>query len=131
MRALLLLVLLLPLVLARAQLPPPDPPEPRLLLFTRTAGFRHDAIPAATSAIARLGAEHGFAVDATEDPAAFDDATLGGYAAVAFLLTTGDVLTPDGRAAFERYLRAGHGYVGVHSASDTEYGWPWYGGLVG
>jgi len=132
MRALLLVVVLLPLLLVRAQVSPsPNDDRPRVLLFSRTTGFRHDAIPVAASAIARLGADNGFAVDLTEDPAAFDDATLGGYAAVVFLLTTGDVLAPDGRAAFERYVRAGHGYAGVHSATDTEYGWPWYGGLVG
>jgi hypothetical protein len=129
-RALLLVVVLLPLVLVRAPVPP-DEARPRVLLYSRTTGFRHDAIPAATAAIARLGAESGFAVDSTEDPATFADANLGRYAAVVFLLTTGDVLDADGRAAFERYLRGSRGYVGVHSASDTEYGWPWYGGLVG
>jgi type 1 glutamine amidotransferase len=103
----------------------------RVLVFSRTAGFRHDAIPDAVAAIGTLGVEHGFAVDATEDPAVFDDAQLARYRAVVFLLTTGDVLDPGQRAAFERYIRAGNGYVGVHSASDTEYGWPWYGGLVG
>ena len=114
---------------ARAQ----DAPAaaPRVLVFSRTTGFRHDAIPAAVAAVRQLGDEHGFAVDATEDPTAFDDARLAPYAAVVFLLTTGDVLDADGRAAFERYVRAGHGYVGVHSATDTEYGWAWYGELVG
>jgi len=70
-------------------------------------------------------------VDATEHPAVFDDALLAPYRAVVFLLTTGDVLDPKQQAAFEYYIRAGNGYVGVHSASDTEYDWPWYGALVG
>src|SRR5437763_16914639 len=106
MRALLLAVVLLPLLFVRAQAPPsPDDARPRVLLFSRTTGFRHDAIPVAASAIARLGADNGFAVDLTEDPAAFDDATLGGHAAVVFLLTTGDVLDADGRPAFHRYVR--------------------------
>ena len=48
-----------------------------------------------------------------------------------WLSTTGDVLDADQQAAFERYIRAGGGYVGVHAASDTEYDWPWYGDLVG
>ena len=103
----------------------------RVLVFSRTAGFRDDAIQDAVAAIGALGAEHGFAVDATEDPASFDDGRLAPYRAVVFLLTTGDVLDPEQQAAFERYLRAGHGYAGVHSASDTEYEWPWYGELVG
>ncbi|MBA2694272.1 MAG: ThuA domain-containing protein, partial [Actinobacteria bacterium] len=37
----------------------------------------------------------------------------------------------DQRAAFERYIQAGGGYVGTHSASGSEYDWEWYGGLVG
>jgi type 1 glutamine amidotransferase len=103
----------------------------RILVFTRTMGFRHDSISDATDALIRLGAEHGFGVDSTEDPAVFGDANLAGYRAVVFLLTTGDVLEPSHEAAFERYIGSGGGYVGVHSASDTEYGWPFYGGLVG
>jgi type 1 glutamine amidotransferase len=83
------------------------------------------------AAIGALGARHGFAVDATEDPSDFDDAQLASYRAVVFLLTTGDVLDSGQQAAFERYIRAGNGFAGVHSASDTEYDWPWYGGLVG
>ena len=54
-----------------------------------------------------------------------------GYDAVVFLSTTGDVLTPEQQAAFEGYIRNGGGYVGIHSAADTEYDWAWYGGLVG
>jgi type 1 glutamine amidotransferase len=103
----------------------------RVLVFTRTMGFRHDSIPDAVDAVARLGAEHGFGVDSTEDPAVFTESNLAGYQAVVFLLTTGDVLERVHEAAFERYIGSGGGYVGVHSASDTEYDWPFYGGLVG
>ncbi len=42
-----------------------------------------------------------------------------------------EVLNADQQAAFERYIHHGGGYAGVHSASDTEYDWPWYGQLVG
>jgi type 1 glutamine amidotransferase len=107
-------------------------PSYRVLAFSRTTGFRHDSIPDAIAAVQQLGQANNLQVDATEDPSIFDDdATLGTYRAVIFLLTTGDVLDPDGRAAFERYIRAGGGYVGVHSAADTEYGWPFYGELMG
>jgi len=78
-----------------------------------------------------LGAQNGFDVDATEDGGAFTAANLARYDAVAFVLTTGDVLDDGQQAAFEGYIRAGGGYVGVHSAADTERGWPWYGRLVG
>lgn len=103
----------------------------KVLVFSKTAGFRHDSIPAAVAAVKELGARNNFVVDATEDTAAFNDKGLRGYRAVVFLLTTGDVLDAGQQAAFERYIRGGGGYVGVHSASDTEYGWAWYGGLVG
>ena len=78
-----------------------------------------------------LGAKNGFDVTATEDDTVFSAAGLAPYDAVVFLLTTGDVLNDAEQAAFETWFRAGHGYVGVHSAADTERGWPWYGRLVG
>ncbi|MFF5230826.1 ThuA domain-containing protein [Dactylosporangium sp. NPDC000521] len=102
-----------------------------VLVFSKTAGFRHDAIPAGITAIKQLGAANGFTVDTTEDGAAFTDANLAKYEVVVWLSTTGDVLDATQQAAFERYIRAGGGYAGVHAASDTEYDWPWYGELVG
>src|SRR5262245_67049 len=105
--------------------------QPRVLVFTKTAGFHHDSIPAAVAAVQRLGAQNGFDVDATEDAGAFTDAGLSRYDAVVFLMTTGDVLDDAQQASLQRFVRAGHGWVGVHSAADTEYDWPWYGGLVG
>jgi type 1 glutamine amidotransferase len=103
----------------------------RVLVFSRTKGYRHESIPAGIAAITQLGGRYNFAVDSTEDAAAFSDGNLARYAAVVFLSTTGDVLDSTQQAAFERYVRAGHGYVGVHAAADTEYDWPWYGMLVG
>ncbi|NBM19874.1 ThuA domain-containing protein [Streptomyces sp. GC420] len=105
--------------------------EQRVLVFTRTAGFRHDSIPDGIAAVRALGAEHGFTVDATEDASAFTRGNLARYDAVVFLSTTGDVLGPAQQTAFERYIRAGGGYVGVHAAADTEYDWPFYAGLAG
>ncbi len=114
--------------------PPPisnNPSTPHILLFTRARGFHHTSIPTAIDALTRLGIEHGFAVTATSDPSIFTADGLAGYRAVVFLLTTGDVLDEAQQAAFERYIARGGGYVGVHSAADTEYGWAWYGRLVG
>ena len=106
-------------------------PRFRALVFSKTAAFRHDSIPAGIAAIKKLGDENNFAVDATEDATVFNDATLGQYDVVIWLMTTGDVLNDTQQAAFERYIEHGGGYTGIHSASDTEYDWPWYGGLVG
>lgn len=105
--------------------------EFNLMVFSKTAGFRHTSITNGIQMIQALGASNHFAVTATEDATAFTDANLALYSAVVFLSTTGDVLDTNQQASFERYIQAGGGYVGIHSASDTEYSWPWYGQLVG
>jgi uncharacterized protein len=102
-----------------------------VLVYTRTGDFRHLSIPAGIAAIEELGDEYGFGVEATEDPAAFTDENLARFGAVVFLNTTGNVVEDDGKVAFERYVRSGGAWVGVHSAADTEYDWPFYGELLG
>jgi uncharacterized protein len=101
-----------------------------VLVYTRTTDFRHVSIPDGIAAVEELGEEHGFEVEATEDPDAFTDENLARFDAVMFLLTTGDVVEPEGEEAFERYIRGGGGWVGVHSAADTEYDWDFYGELL-
>jgi cytochrome c len=105
--------------------------EPRVLVFSKTAGFRHSSIGVGRAAIRKLGQENGFSVDTTEDAATFTSKNLTRYRAVVFLNTTGDVLDAAQQDDFERYIQAGGGYVGIHSATDTEYDWPWYGRLAG
>jgi type 1 glutamine amidotransferase len=102
-----------------------------VLVFSKTAGFRHDAIPAGIQMIRELGAANSFTVTATEDANQFNAGNLAQFEAVVFLNTTGDVLNATQQTAFENYIRAGGGYMGVHSAADTEYDWPFYGELVG
>src|SRR6266702_8493169 len=103
----------------------------RLLVFSKTGGFRHASIKDGKITLQKLDTEHNVRVDFTEDASVFTDVNLAHYDAVIFLMTTGNILDDNQKAAFERYIRAGGGYVGVHSASDTEYAWSWYGGLVG
>ncbi len=102
-----------------------------VLAFTRTTGFRHGSIEPAVAALRGLSAERGWTFEHTEDPARFADGELARADVVVFLLTTGDVLDDAQQGALERWLQRGRGWVGVHSASDTEYDWPWYAGLVG
>jgi type 1 glutamine amidotransferase len=102
-----------------------------VLVFSKTAGFRHDSIPQGIAMIRELGAANNFTVTATEDAAQFTAGTLAQYETVVFLNTTGDVLNASQQSAFESYIRGGGGYVGIHSAADTEYDWPFYGELVG
>ncbi|MFF4045933.1 ThuA domain-containing protein [Streptomyces chartreusis] len=102
-----------------------------VLVFSRTAGFRHDAIPAGIDTLRTLGGQNDFSVTATEDAGAFTSANLAGYEAVVFLNTTGDVLNAAQQTALQSYVDSGGGYLGVHAAADTEYDWPYYGQLVG
>jgi type 1 glutamine amidotransferase len=107
------------------------PTPPKVLVFSKTAGFHHASIPDGLDAIKKLGQENNFMVDATTDAALFEDDKLKAYAAVVFLNTTGNVLNNEQQAAFERYIQAGGGFAGVHAAADTEYDWPWYNKLLG
>jgi type 1 glutamine amidotransferase len=104
----------------------PSPVRSSLLVFTKTAGYRHESIPAGVTALHELG----FDVIATEDPDVFTG-DLSGVAAVVFLSTTGTVLDDPHRAGLRRLLAAGAGFVGVHSAANTETGWPFFRGLIG
>lgn len=116
---------------SNSSLPSSPTPPVRLLAFSKTAAYRHASIPAAIAALRWLGQQHHVAIDFTEDSTVFAPANLARYAVVIFLLTTGTVLDTQQSAALEGYIHAGGGYVGIHSASDTEYNWLWYGHLVG
>ncbi len=104
---------------------------PKVLVFSKTMGFKHSSIPAGIAAIQKLGEENQFEVDTTKNAAIFTDEGLKKYSAIIFLSTTGNILDAKQEAAFERYIQAGGGFVGVHAAADTEYDWNWYGKLVG
>lgn len=105
----------------------------RILVFSKTAGWRHDSIPAGIAAFEKLAAEHQFSVVATEDAAVFTDAELSQFNAIVFLNTTLNVLDENQELAMERYIQAGGGFVGIHAAADTEWegDWFWYRNLVG
>ncbi|MBM4362090.1 MAG: ThuA domain-containing protein, partial [Deltaproteobacteria bacterium] len=103
----------------------------RVLVYSRTLGYRHDSIEPAIAALRAQAPARRWTITATEDPSSFDDAVLSATDAVVFLSTSGDVLEPEGEAALERFVRGGGGWVGVHAASDTEYDSAFYGELVG
>lgn len=110
----------------------PTPAAPlRVIVFSKTAGFRHDSIPEGRAALTDIADRSGWTFSATEDASVFAEDTLASVDVVVFLSTTGNVLDEPQQAAFERFLSSGKGFVGIHSASDTEYDWPFYGGLVG
>jgi type 1 glutamine amidotransferase len=104
----------------------------RALVFSKTTGYRHASISDGVRAIEGLGRRHAFRVDATADAAKFNRANLAHYDVVIFLSTTGTPISERSeQGAFERYIRAGGGFLGIHAASDTRGKWPWYERLVG
>lgn len=104
----------------------------RLVVFTRTADYRHESIPAGTGALGQIGAEDGFEVTATEDPDVLErEVARSRGAVVVFLSTSGDVLTPGAREALQLHVAGGGGFVGIHAAACTEYDWPYFGELLG
>ncbi len=105
--------------------------SPKVLVFSKTMGFKHASIPSGIAALTTLGAENGFKVDTTKNAELFTEEKLKQYSAIVFLSTTGNVLNHYQEAAFERYIQAGGGFVGIHAAADTEYDWGWYTKLVG
>lgn len=110
---------------------PDSAPPFKVLVFTRTAGFRHASIPTAVAAVQALQAAGDYLATTTEDAAQFSPSNLARFQVVMFLLTTGDVLDAGQQAAFEAWIGAGGNFLGVHSAADTEHDWPFYGTLVG
>lgn len=105
--------------------------KPKVLVFSKTMGFKHASIPTGIAAIQKLGKENGFEVDTTKNAELFNEDNLKQYSAVVFLSTTMNVLDAKQEAAFERYIQSGGGYAGIHAAADTEYDWGWYTKLAG
>lgn len=105
-------------------------PHFKVLIFSKTEGFRHDVIPQGIVEIAKIGMENGFDVDATEDANLFTDENLQQYAVIIFHNTTGNIFNEEQKAVFQRFIRQGKGWVGIHAATDTEYDWEWYAGLI-
>ncbi|TRZ45949.1 ThuA domain-containing protein [Robertkochia solimangrovi] len=103
----------------------------RVLVFSKTEGFRHSSIPVGVAMLMSLGQQHNFEVSHTEDASQFNDVNLAAYDLVIFLSTTGDVLNIGQEAAFKKYIENGGSYLGIHAAADTEFDWSWYGELTG
>lgn len=103
----------------------------KILVFSKTAGYRHESIEVGKLALIELGKKNNIEVDTTEDASLFNEDNLKRYHAVVFLSTTQNVLDPIQQTDFKRFIEAGGGFVGIHAAADTEYEWPWYGNLVG
>ena len=108
-----------------------EPKFVNVLVFSKTAGYRHDSIKDGIEAIQKMAAEQNFQVTFTEDAKVFNPKSLAAYNVILFLSTTGNILNESQQHEFQRWIQAGGGFVGIHAATDTEYEWPWYNELVG
>jgi TonB family protein len=106
-------------------------PKFKILVFTKTASFKHESIQHGINALSLLAKENNFTVDVTSKSNLMNDKMLSEYAAIVFLNTSGDILNSAEQSALVTFIRRGGGFVGIHGATDTEYDWPWYGSLVG
>ena len=103
----------------------------KVLVFTKTAGYRHESIEKGVESIIELGKENDFDVTHSEDANMFNKENLSQFKLVIFLNTTEDILNLEQQNNFEDFINNGGSFMGIHSAADTEYDWPWYGKLVG
>lgn len=104
-----------------------------VLVYTKNGkGYVHDNIEAASRTIQQLGKQYGFHVDVSDDPAGFTEDQLRKYTLVIFNNTNNEVFDNSGqKVAFMRYIQAGGGFVGLHSATGTERQWSWFKRLIG
>jgi type 1 glutamine amidotransferase len=103
----------------------------KALIVTTTRGWHHESLHAGVLAIQDLARKNFFDAVLWEDPNGFTDKYLSQFQVVIFLNTTGDIFDSAQQKVMERFVQSGKGYVGIHSASDTEYDWDWYNKLVG
>jgi uncharacterized protein len=102
-----------------------------ILVFTKTAGFRHGSIPAGVAMMEQITEKLNWSMTHSEDAALFNPDTLKNYGIIVFLCTSGTILNEEEKLSLETFVESGGSFLGIHSASDTEYDWPWYGKMLG
>jgi len=105
----------------------------KILLYTKNGkGYVHENIPYSIAAFQKLSSENKFSIDTTTDASVFNEDALKKYDAIIFSNTNNDVFdTEEQRVAFMRYIQAGGGFVGIHSAIGTERNWKWFKLMIG
>ena len=102
-----------------------------VLVFSKTAGFRHQSISSGLMMFSDLAQKEGWTLTATEDASLFNMNFLVNFDVVVFLNPTMDVLNDKQQTAFKTFMETGKGFVGIHAATDCEYDWDWFGRLSG
>jgi type 1 glutamine amidotransferase len=114
-------------------------PKKKLLVITESKGFQHECVKRkgtelclVEKVLTELGEKNGFDVECSQDSrSAITAENLKNFDAV-FFYTTGDLpLSDTQKADLMQFIRSGKGFAGSHSATDTFYGWPEYGKLIG
>jgi uncharacterized protein len=103
----------------------------KALLITTTRGWQHESRHNGVVALRELATRNFFDLVYWEDPNGFTDKYVEQFQVIIFLNTTGNIFDSAQQMVMERFIQSGKGYVGIHSASDTEYDWAWYNKLVG
>ena len=103
----------------------------KALVYTKTAGFRHQSIPNAVVAMKKMGEKQVFSVYTSEDPKVLEEESLMKYDVLILISTTGTIFDEKAQASLQKFVQAGKGVVGVHAAADSEYQWPWYNKMMG
>lgn len=100
----------------------------RVLVFSKTNSFRHkDGIPGAKALFNEIAIRRDWAVYHSENGALFDAEHLARFDVVVFSNASGDVMSEDQERAFQTWLEAGGGWIGIHSAGDKSHReWEWY-----
>ena len=102
-----------------------------VLVISETKDWVHDSIESGIDMIKNIGDKNNFNVYHSDNSKVITSENLKEFNSIIFLNTTGDILSKNEQNVMEQFIKSGKGYVGVHSASDTEYEWQWYGDLVG
>ena len=105
----------------------------KVLIYTKNGkGFIHDNIQASVDMLTALCEDNEIAFDVSEDPSLFTEDNLAKYDALIFTNTNNDAFDNDEqRLTFKRYIQAGGGFVGIHSACGSERHWPWFWEMLG
>ncbi|MDO3693682.1 ThuA domain-containing protein [Wenyingzhuangia sp. chi5] len=102
-----------------------------VLVFSKTAGYRHDSIETGIEALKKMAEENNWKMTFSEDASIFNDKDLSSFSTLFFLNTTGDILNEEQQKAMVVFIEKGNGFVGIHAATDTEMEWEWYGEMTG
>jgi len=105
--------------------------KPNVLLFSKTAAYRHACIGPGGETLKSYFNSHGFNTIQSEDSTLFTSNGLSSFDVIIFFQTTGNILDSTQQNAFKKFIESGKGFVGIHSAADTEYDWPWFTNLLG